>query len=723
MWVGNVGKTGIYAVAQAIAGSIVPSGRLSDTYVYDNFSSPAMASWGANSSKRFAQQYTNYSSSGLNDGSKSYYGVYVEGIYVGYRYYETRYEDVVLGTPNVGDYDYSEIVAYPFGYGLSYADFEYELLDVEENSDSYTVSVEVFNRSDSYDGKEVVQVYLQKPYGGYDEVETASVELVGYAKTEVIPHGESATVSIEVSKESLLTYDVNANNGSGGYVLEAGNYYFSVGKDSHDALNNILAVKAETLEVDQSLMTVAGNKDLVSTWSLQNRDEISYAASKETGNLITNQLDFVDINRYENRGDNGVTYVSRSDWEGTFPTESIKLSLTDGMIEDLESHKELPTETTEEMPTYGANNGISLAMMRSTEENPIDYDAVVWDDLLDQMTYEQQSLFLTNAAFTTGALSDPINKRATTDNDGATGVVGSVTGTAFPSEGIWASTFNVELIQRLGEIFAEDALANNTQILYATGINIHRTPFGGRSHEYFSEDPFLTGMSVSYEVIGIQSKGVIPTLKHFVFNDQEDQRSGISTWLNEQSAREIYLKPFEMAMRPSGANAHAIMTSFNRAGVIWTSASSELMINIIRNEWGFDGYSITDMANTFASYMTFDDGIMNGTDLFLGAGDEYSLSDYAYSIPFRLRVREACHRVLYVIANYSASMNGLKATTKVILITPWWQVALYSTIGVFAVLTAAGVVFWTLTYVLPEKKELSDTDNIAEEPGGNVQTE
>ena len=496
-------------------------------------------------------------------------------------------------------------------------------------------------------------------------------------------------------------------------ILEEGTYYIAVGRDSHDALNNILAAKAaNAVSVNTQAMTAEGNAQMAYDWNLAARDEVSFAASKETGNLVTNKLDFADINRYANRGGNSVTYVSRSDWAGTFPSQSVKLSLTEGMISDLAPHKPLPAEGNETMPTYGANNGMSLAMLRSREGNEIDYNSDAWDALLDQMTYEQQSKLLTNAAFTTVELPNPINKRPTTDNDGATGVKGSITDTSFPSEGIWASTFNTELIERLGKIFAEDALANHTQILYATGVNIHRTPFGGRSHEYFSEDPFLTGASVSAEVKGMQSKGVIPTIKHFVFNDQEDQRSGIGTWLNEQTAREIYLKPFEMALRPSGGNAHAIMTSFNRAGCIWTSASPELMQDIIRDEWNFDGYSITDMASTFASYMTFDDGIMNGTDLYLGAGDEYSLSDYAYSIPFRLRVREACHRVLYVIANYSASMNGLKTTTKVIPIMPWWQVTLNALVGVTAGLTAVGAVLWVLTYVFPEfrtkKKEKTD---------------
>lgn len=695
LWVGNVGKTGIHAVASALTGEIVPSGRLSDTYVYDNFSSPAMASWAFNANKRFAQRYANSANYDLN-GTQYNYGVYVEGIYVGYRYYETRYEDVVLGTQNVGEYDYASTVAYPFGYGLSYASFEYSDFAVTESENSYEVSVTVTNTSTEYSGKEVVQVYLQKPYDPSSGAEASSVELAGYAKTGLLEKdGGNETVHVTVSKEQFASYDVSANDGKGGYVLTKGGYYLCVGKNSHDALNNILAAKsAQGIAIDGQKLAGEGDDSFVISWELNARDEVTYGASRETNELIRNQLGFADINRYENRGSNSVTYVSRSDWKGTMPQKSVSLTLTDGMAEDLAIHKPLPTETTEKMPTYGQNSGISLIMMRSTAENPILYESSAWDTFLDQMTYEQQSLLLTNAAFGTTSFEEPFNKPATKDNDGPTGVVGSKTQTSFPSEGIWASSFNDELIARVGGMLAEDALYNGYHSMYATGINIHRTPYGGRAHEYFSEDPFLTGSAVCAEVGGMQAKGVIPTLKHFAFNDEEDQRGGINIWLNEQSAREIYLKPFEMAMRPSMGNAHAIMTSFNRAGCIWTSASSELMISIIRDEWGFDGYSITDMAESFKYYMTYDDGIMNGTDLYLAAGDEYALSDYAYSIPFRLRMREACHRVLYVLANYSASMNGLSANSRIVNITPWWKTAIYSVIGVTAFLTAAGAVLW-----------------------------
>lgn len=718
LWVGNVGKTGIYAVARALTGDVVPSGKLSDTYVYDSFSSPAMASWALTANKRFAQQYGNYrdfvdgKGDPLLNGTQYFYGVYVEGIYLGYRYYETRYEDVVLGAQNVGDYDYRKVVAYPFGHGLSYATFAYSDYKVTENEDSYTVEVTVTNTSTQYDGKAVVEIYLQKPYDASSGLETASVELAGYAKTGMLgKNGGSETVTVEISKEQFASYDVNANDKAGGYVLEKGDHYLAFGTDAHDALNNILAAKAKNgAAVSSEKMTAEGDAEFVFCSHLGERDETTYSLSQETGNRVRNRLDFADINRYEHRGNNSVTYVSRSDWEGTWPKAAVTLTLNDEMVADLGIHKELPTETEESMPVYGQDSGMSLAMLRSSEGNVIAYDNPAWDTFLDQMTFEQQSMLLSNAAFQTVEMGPPFNKPPTKDNDGPTGVVGSLTGMSFPSEGVWASSFNDQLIERMGELLAEDARYNRTQSLYATGINLHRTPFGGRTHEYFSEDPYLTGRAVSAEVTGMQEKGVIPTLKHFAFNDEEDQRGGVCIWLNEQAARELFLKPFEMAMRPSGANAHGVMTSFNRAGCIWTSASSELMIDIARDEWNFDGYSITDMAESFKYYMTYDDGIMNGTDLYLASGDEYALSDYAYSIPFRLRMRESCHRVLYVICNYSAAMNGVSANSEIVPVTPWWQTTIYAAIGVFAGSTALGTLAWGFYYVLQLKPKKEDRD-------------
>lgn len=256
-----------------------------------------------------------------------------------------------------------------------------------------------------------------------------------------------------------------------------------------------------------------------------------------------------------------------------------------------------------------------------------------------------------------------------------------------------------------GDILAEDTRFAGYQSLYAPGINIHRTPFGGRANEYYSEDSYLTGIAAVYEIKGLQNKGVIPTIKHFAFNNEETNRSGVCIWMNEQEAREIMLKPYEMALRPSMGNGHAIMTSFNRAGCIWTSASSNLMININRDEFGFDGYSLTDMAaSNGGAYMLYNDGIYNGTDLFLGTGSTSALDKYKENATFALRLRDATHRILYVICNYSCAMNSISPSGKIVYITPWWKVTLITCISVLSVISVAFYSLYFYSYI-KEKKE------------------
>ena len=695
LWIGNTGSHGAYAIGEVLTGEVNPSGRTVDTFAKDNFSSPAMATWAANSGKRFTQQYTNYRDFDFINTTNRYYAVYAEGIYVGYRYYETRYEDVVMGRDKVGNYDYSADVAYPFGYGLSYSTFEYSNFNVTESEDgnSYTVTLNVKNTS-QVPGKEVVQIYLQKPYteGG---VEKASVELVGYDKTDTIAAGADADVTITIAKEQLRSYD---SEDAQTYILDAGDYYLTAAKDSHDAVNNILAAKGYD---EDDGMDAAGNAELAAVILRQSDvDTEIFSKSSETGNPITNQLDFADVNRYEGSGTNSVTYLSRSDWEGTFPDEAITLSIaTETMQRDLQSNNALE-EDGSTMPDYGVNTGTQLISMRG-----LDYDDERWELVLDQMTYAEQAKLVADGYHKTNEVTS-ITKPATVDENGPTSVVGSVTGYCLPSEGVWAATFNDDIIERIGKLLGDDAIFSDIEGLYAPGVNIHRTPFGGRAHEYFSEDPYLSGMAAVAEIKGMQSVGVVAYVKHYAFNNEETNRNGVGIWLNEQSAREIYLLPFELAMRPSIGNAHATMTSFNRAGCVWTSASSELMKNILRDEWDFDGFAITDASSgNGASYMTYYDGIMNGTNLYDGTGTESSLDSYRTSARFANNLRESCRRILYVVCNFSAGMNGYSANTRQIPYMPWWQgmlIALDVIAGV-AVLASAGL--YVTALVLERKKK------------------
>ena len=686
LWVGNAGGFGLEAVAKAIVGQINPSGKLSDTYVKDTLSSPAMASWAATDNGIFAQEYSNAASYELNSTSK-YYGVYVEGIYVGYRYYETRYEDVVLNRSNVGSFDYSAQVAYPFGHGLSYSNFTYSGFKVTESSDHKSFDVEVtVTNSGAKAGREVVQVYGQKPYveGG---LEKASIELLGFAKTKEIAAGGNEKVTVNVKKEQFKSYDNLVNKT---YILDAGDYYLSVGKDAHDALNNVLAKKGKAVG-DANMAAIAFSQTAL--------DNTTYSKA-ETGKVITNQLDMMDINLYANKGDNSVTYVSRSNWANTYPNAKVTLSVNDKMAKDLESHKEIVEEENVPTHTYKSGEQNSLVNLRG-----LPFDHELWDKLLDQMTYEEQALLMSNGAFGTVAI-DSITLPATKASDGPNFITSTKTNVAFPSEGIWASSFDPELLVKIGDYLAEDARINGIDTLYAPGINIHRTPFIGRSHEYFSEDPYLTGISVMNEIKGMEDRGVVSVTKHYAFNDEDSARNGICVWLNEQAAREIYLAPFEYAIGKNYGNGHGCMSGFNRAGTDWVGASNALQNIIAREEWGFEGYFITDMASSNgALYMTYDDGIMAGTDIYLGSGSKTALKAYKGSLTFKKKVREATHRILYVQVNHSCAMNGISPTSKIVTLTPWWDTLLFSLIIATGVIAGLSLVMTFVVGFIPKKKK------------------
>lgn len=667
-----------------------------------------MAGWMVNDGW-FSGTYANADSLNLN-ASQQKYAVYTEGIYVGYRYYETRYEDYVMGTGEAGDYDYKSDVAYPFGYGLSYTEFSYSGFSVTDNGDdTYTVNVTVTNDGDTYTGKEVVQVYLQKPYiqGG---VEKASVELVGYAKTQPLAPKASQPVSITVEKYSFKSYDSETAKT---YILDEGDYYLTVAKNAHDAVNNILAEKGYTTENTDGKMDKDGDSELVDVaWHNSAYDKTTYAKSIYTGETITNQFDFADVNLYEGSGDNSVTYVSRNDWTGTFPTEKVVLSVaTDKMQKDISSNKGITEDEGAEMPTFGADNGLKLSDLYGK-----DYDDEDWDKLLDQMSFDDMANLLTGNYLTNQI--DSISKPKTIETDGPTGDTTSVTKNSFPCEGIWASSYNNELLERIGEYFAEDVIASGHTGVYAPGVNIHRVPFGGRSAEYFSEDGFLSGVCAAYEVKGIQSKGVIAHVKHFAFNDQDTDRAGIGIWLNEQEAREIMLVPFEYALNINNentavqrGNAHAVMTAFSRIGCEWAGACPNMLFNVLHEEWNFDGFNITDMASSNgAQFMTYMDGVMLGTDQFLRNPDYlYELDDYKSSPTFCLRMRDSAHRLLYSVCNYSIAMNDELSSGM-----PWWQATLLSLEIIFAIVGFGAVALYIagrLVSRVQRDKCMSQTDD------------
>ena len=486
---------------------------------------------------------------------------------------------------------------------------------------------------------------------------------------------EPQTVQITVNREQFKTYDSQVAQT---YIVDEGDYYLTAAKDSHDAINNILALKKQNgdMSVNTSNMTDGGDADLAKVaYTQKGLDATTYSKSTEAAAEnaeITNRLDFMDPNRYEGvtnsaSQDGNVTYVSRYNWTETYPAERINLSLTDkGEVKyDITSHKPIIEDEDAEMPVYGADNGLSLAMMRG-----LDYDDEQWDDLLDMITEDEMWLFLTGCYGFTPAITS-IVKPMTDEDDGPYGISNCYEGySSMSCAGIIASTMNKDIMAKVGEAFAADArsglggMQKQLSGLYSPGLNIHRCAFGGRAAEYFSEDPYLSGIAAIKQIREMQSYGVVAHPKHYIFNDEESNRNGIGIWSNEQAAREIYLLPWEYALRPSMGNGHAIMTSFNRAGCLWTSASSDLMFGILYDEWAFDGYALTDMAESNGGlFMTYDDGFMNGTSCFLGRGSDPWESDLRNSPTFNQRLRDAAHKMLYVFANYSCALNGISRNT------------------------------------------------------------
>ena len=700
LWVGIGGTSGTLGIGRILSGEVSPSGKLTDTYWTSHHYNPVYANFGS---------YDNEGEvlSTANGGKSNRYVVYQEGIYLGYRYTETRYEDIVLGTANAGDFKYSDVVAYPFGYGLSYTTFKYTNMSVSENTkdDIYTVTVTVTNTG-LVAGKESVQVYLQQPYiqGG---VEKASAELVGYGKTALLQPGESETVTIEVDGRWFASYDAY---GAKTYVLDAGNYYLTVATDAHNAVNNILAHKAKNgVNVNTGNMVGTGNDSLV--WKTEKaEDKVTYSTSKATGNAITNQFDNADLNLYGAANTaNHVEYISRNNWQGTVKlgmTEShallnnqVIVTVTPEMVEDGKKGSQKIEKDDVAYPTYGADNNMTLASLITIVDGKpqfVSFDDPRWEALLDQLTWEDTVMLLSNGLRKTFGI-DSIGKPVTIDGNGALGPVGGTNysyndnenaGTnrfaflygdpdmesspiSYPCAALIAATMNDELAFELGSIIGEDCLWAGYSGLYGFGCNMHRGTYNGRAFEYYSEDPILSGYITASQVEGIRSEGVYVYMKHAILNEQEKNREGVNTWSNEQAIRQIYARPFQIAIEEAGAEN--LMTGFNRIGVQWTSQHG-FINNVFRDEFGMQGFAVSDYWQS--GYMDLVGGILGGCALPDGdtANNAESSALYKYSEGYGTlawAMREEAHRILYVVVN-SVAMNGYSASTRFISITPMW---------------------------------------------------
>ena len=688
LWIGDVGISGINAVAEILTGKVNPSGSLVDTYCYDNFSAPAM--WNFTPTT-----YEGYVEGGDVSAKAKSYMIYQEGIYVGYKYYETRYEDFVTGNGNAGDYAYGDIVAYPFGYGMSYTNFDISDMNVSYNAadDTYTVTVKVTNTGDMA-GKKTVQVYVQSPYTDYDKengVEKSAVSLVGFGKTGMIEPGASETLSMTVNKRDIASYDTY---GAGTYILDAGDYYFTAATDAHNAVNNILAAKGYTVESTNGKMTADGNADLTYTWTEDALNTTTYATS-ENGTAITNQLSSADPNLYEGIEET-VTWLSRSDWNGTLPTETVKLTLTELLKKDLQEVRyDAADYESVEMPTLGAKNGVKLYDMIG-----LDYNDPKWDELLDQMTFDEMNSLIGDAFHWTMPVKS-VEAPGTRDENGPQGLTASLLGndksqltaTAFTSEDVMAATFNTEIMTEIGKVIGNNCLEANIACLYGPGNNIHRTPYGGRNFEYYSEDGFLSGMMSAYEVAAIQDKGVHVVMKHFALNDCEQDRIGLGVWVNEQAAREVYLKAFQAPVEVG--NANGVMIAYTRWGAVWSGGNYGLVTGILRNEWGCDGMVITD--NVLTQYVNGPDGVMAGVSIYdaMMSFVTDTLPKYKNDPVIVTAMREACHHNLYAIAN-SCGMNGVGADTTIKVIRPTIVAAVIAVVRVSGILFVLGLILWIL---------------------------
>lgn len=688
LWIGDVGQNGIEGVAEILSGSVNPSGRLVDTYCKNNLTSPAMQNFGAFT-------FANADAAEVNgeNGMSDYYVVYQEGIYIGYHYYETRYEDFVMGTGNAGAYEYDSDVAYPFGYGLSYTTFSQELVksSYDETTDSFTLDVKVTNTGERA-GKKVVEVYCQSPYTDYDvekQIEQSSVNLCGFEKTKELAPGESEIVRITVEKRELACYDAY---GYGTYILEEGDYYLTIGENAHNAVNNILAAKGYSPASANGRMDEAGNANLVFNYKQEHTDTKTYAVSNN-GTKIVNQFENADLNIYDN-GQQGIVYLSRNDWENTFPKKYVRLIVTDIMAKDLADCVYLDSGITgvetSEMPTMGEINGLSVVDMRGKA-----FDDPLWDELLNQMTYEEMADLVGNAFHLTKAV-ESVNLPDTRDENGPQGLTarlmkGNVDSTSFTSEDVMAATWNLELIAQVGEIIGEDCLANGYEGLYGPGNNIHRTPYSGRNFEYYSEDGFLSGKMSAAEVSAIQSNGVYVFMKHAALNDGETERAGLSTFANEQAIRQIYLKAFQYSMENN--ELAGVMTSMNRIGCTWGSAHKGMLTGVMRDEWGNKGMYISDNTTTH-TYTSGIDGVLAGNTLFDAMmGKQYSqyVKEGYGDAAVAEALRNACHYNLYVFANSSA-MNGLTSQSIIVKTIPNWEIALWVVTLVFV-----GLFVWQIS--------------------------
>ena len=724
VWTGDPGAYGFLGVVDVLTGVENPSGHLVDTYAVDSTSAPAMKNFGV---YNYTNASTSKESGAMDANNKSdWFVVEGEGIYDGYKYYETRYEDEILGQGNATAkegssngraWNYENEVSYSFGYGLSYTTFEQKLdsVNVEIGGES-TAKVTVKNTG-SVAGKSAVQLYVQAPYteGG---IEKSAIQLVGIGKTGELNPGENETVEISFDASYFASYDETCANSlgtEGAWVLEAGDYYFAIGNGAHEAINNVLAKKTGSAD---GLVSIADDEvisaDNAIKWNLGATDTTTYSANVE------NQLQDMDIN---NLIPGTVEYTTRADWtKGWTTVESI--TPVEAMMTGLNNSNYELTANGDGV-VWGADNGLTILDMINLDESGNyagvkDLDDPAWDQLIDQITLDEAIQFIEKGGDDVENV-DSILLSRTYANDGPIGYTGdqvadytyrwstsnsgeatytttkddkaTYTMATMPTDPVVAATFNTELAYQEGLLFGEDALWSNESSLFAPGMNLHRTVYCSRNHEYYSEDPMLTSLIGTAVCIGGEEKGTQMEPKHFAFNHQESNRSGVSTFMTEQAARENELRCFQLVM--SSNSCQGIMTAFNRAGTVYVGAFKNLLVNIARNEWGYTGWYNTDMING-TEYMNWRDitAAGGGNCLTTSAYDSSvigtmaaSKSKIAKDTQFQQMMKYSLKYWMYNLASSNA-MNGISKTTKIQHVLTWYQMLLGGVAIVTGILTA-----------------------------------
>ena len=713
MEIGFPGGYGFYGVADILSGEANPSGHLTDTYAVTNANSPAAQNFGN-------YEWTNADPS-VNINAEE---VEAEDIYTGYKYYETRYADTVLGQGNADAtagsstgkaWNYDDEVSYPFGYGLSYTTFEQTLksVDVDLANRTVTAEVDVKNTGDVA-GKDVVQMYTSVPYTDYDvenKVEKSAVQLLDYEKTDMIEPGESQTVTITADAQDMASWDSSCENEAGttgNWILDNGTYYFTVGNGAHEAVNNVLAAQDQDVE---------GNKDNVQTWELGDFDSSSFAVTLN-GTPVENQLQDADLNNWM---EDTVTYLSRNDWEGTWPETYKDLTATDEMISTMaDDYSDIEANGDPSSVTFGADNGMTLANMKGVE----DITDERWSTLMDQLTLEE-CLIRTGLGGTSTKVIESITSPEAIQNDGPNGFnsyplgqyANSDASTGDPcviaeddpnrdykmgvmaNETVIGQTFSKQLAAEWGKAVGNYSLWANTAIWWGVGTNLHRTPYNARNHEYFSEDAVLTAGQGAAIIKAGHEYGVLIAPKHLAFNDTEINRTGIAEFMTEQAARENELRGTQSCIED--ANALAVMTTYNRVGCVTSNAHTGLLLNILHKEWGFKGLMSEDFIQDPA-YTKIRMAVHNGVTMTCNTGDNtmaaveavwpyWSVENASQSEELLTDLKQAMLYQNYALANSNA-MDGMSTSTHIEKLNTWYDnliTGLRIGFGVLTVLCAA----------------------------------